>query len=217
MIVECYDEKGQEVYDMVVKQILQDLQIVRSIKDLRVYVDPREPVFIIAVQYEKTSPPVLLEDFAEYEYEKDANEVFIRIKDEKFLPDLMRKLWELEGRNKIHQPSRFEIILDDPQVKLEGLVVHDPEEDLRKKVYDAIFRIIPEGFRVVKHFSEDNIIAMTCTDELIKDKWLDKTREIIDDIKSGKSYKPPSTAKLSKDMPKAPKKRPKRLMGRYKE
>ncbi|NYB51941.1 MAG: methanogenesis marker 17 protein [Methanobacteriaceae archaeon] len=183
MQVECYDESGQEVYDMIVRHILQEVQIVRSVKDVRVYVDPREPVFIIAVQYLKTSPPVVIEDFTEYEYEPEANEAFIRIKDEKYLPELLKKLWELEGRNKVHQPSRFEVIIDDPQVKLEGLVVHDPEEDLKKKVYDALFRIIPEGFRVIDHYSEGNIIALTCSDEYIKEEYLEKTREIVEDMK----------------------------------
>ena len=66
MQVECYDESGREVYDMILRQILQDVQIGRAIKDIRIYIDPREPVFIIALQYLKTSPPVVLEDIAEY-------------------------------------------------------------------------------------------------------------------------------------------------------
>lgn len=184
MKIECYDEKGAEVYDMVVRQILQDLQIHRAINDLRVYVDPREPLFIIVVRYEKTAPPLFLEDFTEYEYDKEANEAFIKIKDEKYLPELLAKLWEIEGRNKIHQTSRFEVIVDDPQIDLKKLVVHNPEEDLRKKIYDALFRIIPEGFRVVEHYSEGNIIALTCSDEVIKEEWLQKTREIVEEVKN---------------------------------
>ncbi len=182
MKIESYDEKGAEVYDMVVRQILQDLQLSRAIKDLRVYADPREPVFIIVVSYEKTAPAVYLEDFTEYEYVKEANEVFLRIKDEKYLPELLAKLWELEGRNKIHQTSRYEVIIDDPQVDLKKLVIHNPEEDLRKKIYDALFRIIPEGFRVVEHYSKGNIIALTASDEVIKEEWLDKTRAIVEEV-----------------------------------
>ena len=53
MKIDCYDETGAEVYEMVVRQILQDLQLLRAIKDLRLYVDPREPVFIIVLSYEK--------------------------------------------------------------------------------------------------------------------------------------------------------------------
>jgi putative methanogenesis marker protein 17 len=183
MKVECYDEKGAEVYDMVVRQILQDVQVSRSIKDLRVFVDPREPVFIIVVRFEKAASPVVLEDFAEYHHDKEANETFIKIKDENYLPDFLSKLWELEGRNKIHQTSRFEVIIDDPKVDLKGLVIEDPEEDLKKKIYDAIFRIIPEGFRVVEHYSKGDIIAMTCSDETIKEEWIQKTQEMIEEVK----------------------------------
>lgn len=199
MQVECHDESGQKVYDMILRQILQDIQIVRAVKDVRIFIDPRKPVFIIALQYQKTSPPIVLEDFTEYEYDPEANETFIRIKDEKYLPELLKKLWEIEGRNKIHQPSRFEVIIDDPQVKLEGLVVHDPEEDLKKKIYDAIFRIIPEGFRVVEHYSEDNLIVLTCSDEYIKEEYLEKTQEIIKEMKENKKTITPEYVKKKKN------------------
>ena len=184
MKVECYDENGAAVYDMIVRHILQEVQVTRSIADLRVYVDPREPLFIIVVKLEKASQPIVIEDFTEYEFNKAGNEMFIKIKDETYLPDLLEKLWEREGRNKIHQPNRFEVIIDDPTSDLEGLVVRDPQDDLKKKVYDAIFRIIPEGFRVIDHRSEDNIIALTCTDEMMKDEWLKKTDEIISEVKN---------------------------------
>ncbi|HMK54352.1 MAG TPA: methanogenesis marker 17 protein [Methanobacteriaceae archaeon] len=184
MSVECYDQEGKAVYEMILRHILQEVQVTRSVKDVKIYVDPREPVFIIVVQMQKASSPVLLEDFAEYKYDKNANEAFIRIKDEKYLPDLLNKLWEVEGRNRIHQPNRFEVIVDDPQTKLEGMVVKDPQEDLRKKVYDAIFRIIPEGFRVIDHYSEDDILALTCTDEMMQDRWLEKTKEMVKQIKN---------------------------------
>lgn len=184
MKVECYDENGAAVYDMIVRHILQEVQVTRSIGDLRVYVDPREPLFIIVVKLEKASQPIVIEDFTEYEFNKAGNEMFIKIKDETYLPDLLEKLWEREGRNKIHQPNRYEVIIDDPTSDLEGLVVRDPQDDLKKKVYDAIFRIIPEGFRVINHESEDNIIALTCTDEMMKDEWLKKTDEIISEVKN---------------------------------
>jgi len=187
MNVECYDETGAEVYDMVVRQILQDLQITRAVKDLSVYVDPREPLFIIVIIYEKTAPPVKLLDIADYEKMREANEVFLKIKDETYLPELLALLWELEGRNKVHQSSRSEVIIDDPHNDIKNLVVHNPEENLRKKIYDALFRIIPEGLRVVDHYSEGNLIALTASDETIKAEWLQKTREIVEDLKKKQS------------------------------
>lgn len=183
MIVESYDKSGAEVYEMVIKQILQDLQLSRAINDMKVFMDPREPVFIIVVKFEKAASPITIDDFTEYEYNKEENNIYIRVKDETYLPELLKKLWETEGREKIRQPSRFEIIIDNPKVELKGMAIHDPKEDLKKKIYDAIFRIIPEGFKVIKHTSEDNIIAMVCSDEIIKEEWIKKEEEMIKDIK----------------------------------
>ena len=187
MNVECYDETGAEVYDMVVRQILQDLQITRAVKDLSVYIDPREPLFIIVIIYEKTAPPVGLLDIAEYELDRQANEVFLKIKDETYLPELLSLLWELEGRNKVHQSSRYEVIIDDPQTNIKDLIIYNPEENLRKKINDALFRIIPEGFRVVDHYSENSLIALTASDETIREEWLQKTRKMIEDLKKNQS------------------------------
>ena len=183
MKVECYDENGAEVYEMITRHILQEVQVSRAVKDLNIYVDPREPVFIIVVKFEKAATPIRLEDFAEYELDKKANELFIRITDETYLPDLLKKLWEVEGRNKVHQPSRYEVIIDDPKADFKEMIIVDPQEDMKKKIYDAMFRIIPEGFRVIEHKSVGDIIAMTCSDSLIKKEWLDKTDEIIEKMK----------------------------------
>lgn len=179
MKVECYDREGAEAYELVVKQVLQDLQLGRAIEDLQIFADPREPVFIIVVKFAKAASPVYLEDMAIPEYDKEENKLHLRITDETYLPQLLEKLWRLEGREKIQQPTRFEIIIENPTVKLEGLIVHDPQETLRKKIYDAIFRIIPEGFRVIRDISSDNIIAMVCTDEILQEEWIKKADNMI--------------------------------------
>lgn len=183
MIVESYDKSGAEVYEMVIRQILQDLQLSRAIRDIKVFTDPREPVFIIVIKYEKAASPVTIDDFTEYEYNKEENNIFIRVKDETYLPELLEKLWEMEGREKIQQPSRYEIIINNPKANLKGIAIHDPAEDLKKKIYDAIFRIIPEGFKVIQHSSGDNIIAMVCSDEIIKEEWVKKRDEMIKELK----------------------------------
>ena len=39
MLVECYDEKGAEVYEMIIKQIFQDLVLGPSVQDLRAFIN----------------------------------------------------------------------------------------------------------------------------------------------------------------------------------
>ena len=183
MLVDCYDPKGAEVYEMIVKQVFQDLQLTRSVKDLRIYADPREPVFIIAIKADKTMSPILIEDLAAYEYDSGEDKTFIRIRDETYLPELMEKLWEMEGRGKIQQPTRFDVIIESPSHDLKGLMVHDPAESLKRKIYDAIFRIIPEGFRVIRDLSQGPIVAMVCTDEILKEEWIEKCKNMIEELK----------------------------------
>jgi putative methanogenesis marker protein 17 len=184
MLVECYDPKGAEVYELIIKQVTRDLQINRSIKDMRVFVDPRGPLFIIAIMIQKTPKPILIEDFATYTYNPEEDITTIRIGDENYLPNLLKKLWEIEGREKIQQPSRFEIIIEKPVAEIKELVVYDHAENLRRKIYDAIFRILPEGFSVIKDLSQGDIVAMVSTDELLTEEWIQKGREMIEDLKS---------------------------------
>lgn len=58
---------------------------------------------------------------------------------------------------------------------------------------------------MVEHYSEGNIIALTCSDEYIKEEYLEKTREIIKEMKENKkSYDvtaPKYLKKKDKDKP----------------
>lgn len=184
MLVKSNDKEGAKVYEMIIKQIFQDLQLSPSIKDMRVCVDPKEVVFILAMKMKKTSSFISLGEVASVKYEKEEDETIIRVENENFLPNILKKLWYEKGRENIHQPNRFNIILKGKQENLEDLIIEDPHENLKKRVYDAAFRIVPEGFRIIRDISQDDIIAIICTDELIKDEWIDKGLEYIEELKN---------------------------------
>ena len=184
MLVESTDKEGAKVYEMIIKQIFQDLQLSPSIKDMRVYVDPEEVVFILCIQMDKTSSFIVLNDVAKIEYDKENDETIIRVQNENYLPNILKKLWIEKGRENIHQPNRFSFIIKGKEEDLNDFVIDDPYENLKKRVYDAVFRIVPEGFRIIRDFSEKDIVAVVCTDELIKDDWMDKTRAYVEELKS---------------------------------
>ena len=46
MLVECYDKKGAEVYEIIIKQIFQDLVLGPSVDDLKAFVNPDDPVLL---------------------------------------------------------------------------------------------------------------------------------------------------------------------------
>ena len=177
MYVECYDEVGAQVYDTILRQTLQDLNLARAISAIKIFIDPREALFIGVVKLEKASGIILLPDIASYKTEKDT--LKIKVEDENYIPHLLKALWQSEGRNNINQPNRYTIEISNPTFNPKTYIVHDPAEELKQKVYDAIFRIMPEGFRMTKNASQDNLICIMSSDEIIDEKWNEKFQEVI--------------------------------------
>ena len=181
MHIESNDPEGAKVYDMIIRQIFQDLVLPPSIADMRAYVNPNEVVFIIAIKMRKTSQHITLKDVAKISYDSTEDKTTINIDNENFLPNILKKLWSEKGRGNVQQPSRYIIKLDGNQ-DVADYVVDDPYKNLKRRVYDAIFRIVPEGFKIMKDISRDDIVAVVATDELIKDEWVEKAYNYMEEL-----------------------------------
>ncbi|MCR5027057.1 MAG: methanogenesis marker 17 protein [Methanobrevibacter sp.] len=185
MLVECYDEKGAEVYEIIIKQIFQDLVLGTSVDDLKAFVNPDDPVFILAIKMKKTSNTVQFKDVASFNYDKADDVTRILIEDENYLPNILKRLWRMYSRDEIYQPTRYNIELVGNQMNLETLIIDDPHSNLQRRIYDAIFRILPEGFKIIKDMSTKDIVAVVATDELIYDSWIEKANEYIAELDNG--------------------------------
>lgn len=182
MYVECYDEVGAQVYDTLLRHALQDLKLARAISAVKLFIDPRDALFIGVVKLEKASQPIYLTDMASYGIED--NVLKIKIENENYLPDLLRVLWSKEGRVNVSQPDRYKIEIKNPTVDAENLMIIDPSHELKRKVYDALFRVMPEGFRMTRNASEGNLICLMSSDEIIDEKWNKKFEEVIEEVKN---------------------------------
>lgn len=181
MYIESNDPDGAKVYDMIIRQIFQDLVLPPSIVDMKSYVNPDEVVFIIAIKMRKTSQNITLKEVAKVSYDNVEDKTTVLINNENFLPNILKKLWMEKGRENVHQPSRYVIKLDGNQ-DVADYVVDDPYKNLKRRVYDAIFRIVPEGFKIMKDISRGDIVAVVATDELIKDEWVEKAYEYMEEL-----------------------------------
>ena len=182
MLVECYDERGAEVYDIIIKQIFQDLVLGASVDALRAYVNPDDPVFVLAIKMRKTSNAVLFDEVANLNYDKQDDVTRIIIDNENYLPNILKRLWAQFSRDEIYQPNRYQIDIAGDQTDLKSLVIDDPHSNLQRRIYDAIFRILPEGFKIIKDLSTEDIVVVVATDELIKDDWIEKAHEYIKEL-----------------------------------
>ena len=186
MLVECYDERGAEVYEIIIKQIFQDLVLGSAVDDLKAYVNPDDPVFVLAIKMRKTSNAILFEEVANLTYNKADDVTTILIDNENYLPNILKLLWRQFSRDEIYQPNRYQLEIKGDYTSLKSEVVDDPHSNLQRRVYDAIFRILPEGFKITKDLSTEDIITVVATDELIKDAWIEKAHEYIDELNNGK-------------------------------
>ena len=89
------------------------------------------------------------------------------------------------SRDEIYQPNRYVLEISGNQLTLETLIIDDPHSNLQRRIYDAIFRILPEGFKIIKDMSNNDIVAVVATDELIMDAWIEKANEYIAELESG--------------------------------
>ena len=185
MLVECYDERGAEVYEIIIKQIFQDLVLGASVDDLKAYVNPDDPVFVLAIKMRQTSNAILFEEVANLTYDKANDKTVILIDDENYLPNILKVLWRQFSRDEIYQPNRYQLEISGDHTDLQSVVVDDPHSNLQRRVYDAVFRILPEGFKIIKDLSTEDIVTVVATDELIKDEWIEKAHEFIDELNKG--------------------------------
>ena len=186
--VESTDPEGARKYEEVIKDVLSDLNLVRAIGRLHVYIDPKQPVFIAVGLFRPGLPTLTLGDVADI---SGVNEgLLVSVRDEEYAATAVGKLYMKYGRDKIIPTDRTSVIVptagdyawqhDD----ISGIVVYDPKDELKKSVIDALIRITPEGFRVRKHFISEQMLAFIASEDPIKPEWIEICRQIRERIRT---------------------------------
>jgi putative methanogenesis marker protein 17 len=147
--VECPDTRGAEYYSQVTNDVLLDLNLLKVIHKLHVYIDPDVPVFVAVGVLKKITSLVRVNDFANINPQE--GKTTLVISDETYLAPMLKIFWQRFGKDHVEQPDRFTVILYDVRVdpkEIEEIVIADPSESLIKDLVYAFRLIAPEGFRV---------------------------------------------------------------------
>ncbi|MDK2916326.1 MAG: hypothetical protein PWR25_883 [Euryarchaeota archaeon] len=155
-VVESPDEVGRDAYERVAGDVLQDLDLIKVIDRLHIYVDPKVPIFIAAGLLRHMPREIRVADFANVN--RGEKEIVLDIGDETYLAPLLQKLWVIYGKENVDQPDRFTVVLPAGvagEEDLDRLVVADPSETLYKDVIYALQYIAPEGFKVRRQYIRD--------------------------------------------------------------
>jgi putative methanogenesis marker protein 17 len=151
--VECPEKAGGEYYRRIADVVLLDHNLIRVIRKLHIFIDPRIPLFIATGVTRKLPGIVHIRDFADVSVQEQ--KVILSIGDEAYLAPLLKILWEKYGKERVEQPDRFTIVIriEGAELKeIEDVPVYDPTESLYKDLIYALQVIQPEGFKVRRQY-----------------------------------------------------------------
>ncbi|RSN72796.1 MAG: methanogenesis marker 17 protein [Thermoproteota archaeon] len=169
--VECPDEEAKAAFERTISSVISDSPIKSAIKDIYVYTNPEEPVFILIINYSKPTWKVKLVDAVKMRSTKDGT--IVTCENDKYFPGLMRVLWERFGRENTEQLSRYEVMVrGEIHEDVLNSVIFDPEKELAKGLIDVIIRIVPEGFRIRKYIWKEEAVIVISSEDPIKDEWV---------------------------------------------
>jgi putative methanogenesis marker protein 17 len=179
VIVESPDERGAKLIEELTNDILADLNVARNVDNIKIYVDPNEPVFILYARLSIALPSIRVSDVVNMSHTEDG--LKLEIKNEQYAFSLIDKLTELYGRANILQLDRYTLLVATDE-DIPDIIVFEPIEELKRKIIDSIRRIAPEGYRIIKHDVTNKYILFIASEEPIKDEWLEKGEALVEEM-----------------------------------
>lgn len=173
--VECVEEKGREVYEQIASDVLLDLDLLRVVEKLHIFIDPRVPVFVAVGTTRRSGGLVRIRDFADVIVEE--GRATLSIGDETYLAPMLSILWGRYGKDSIDQPDRFSVIVhlpegEDPR-EIEEIVVADPEEGLYRDLIYALQIVAPEGFKVRRQYHVGGVFYYVASENTLPEEIVD--------------------------------------------
>ena len=137
---------------------------------------PEKPVFLISIRTRKARTTVRLDDIASVE-EKGDN-TYLNITNESYAPVLLANLWKRFGRDRIEQLSRLEILCHGIKPELLKAIELDPGQELKKELLDALWRLMPEGFKVHHTLSSESVMTIAATEHVMTGEMISMAKQM---------------------------------------
>ena len=176
--VECPEKTGGNYYRKIADVVLLDHNLIRVIKKIHFFIDPRVPIFVAVGITRKMPGPVRLGDFSDVSIQD--NKVTISIGDETYLAKLLKELWDIFGKGRVEQPDRFTIVINaemEETKDLEELVVDDPSLSIYKDLIYALQVIQPEGFKVRRQYYGNGKFYLVASEDTLPEDIEDLVQE----------------------------------------
>lgn len=172
--IECEEEAGKKAYEKIASDVLGDLDLIKVIDRLYVYIDPKVPVFVAAGRARKIPRQIRVNDFAAINVE---SYTVISVSEERYLADFLKILWKRYGSERVEQKDRFTIVLHISPDEAEGIsdiVVANPSETVHRDIVYAMKYIAPEGFKVRKQHLDGEFFSYIASEDTLDTEMVEK-------------------------------------------
>lgn len=189
--VETKISEEAEAYRSIISDVMSELALANSIGRIYAIITPEDSLFQMAIILRGSPPLVKTSDFADVDVGAvTRNEIQIVLRDEKYLPELLEKLWAKYGRGKVIQQDRktINVIVENMDIEIEaikGMIIFDPKRTLLSRLVEMAIRATPEGFRVRYHSLNNNEFIFVASEDAMKPEWVQQGHQMLEQIKGG--------------------------------
>jgi putative methanogenesis marker protein 17 len=179
-------------YKSIVSDVISELVLGGAIGRIKVVVTPEESLFQMVIILRASQPLVKLSDIANVDSGSALKKEFtISIIEEKYLPELLTKLWAKFGRGKVRQPERKTLIIstDNPSEEsdiVKELIIADPKRTLQSRLVEMAIRATPEGFRVRYHSMDERSFVFVASEDSLKPEWIQAAHDMLTELQGEK-------------------------------
>jgi putative methanogenesis marker protein 17 len=192
--VETKIPEEAEAYKSILSDVISELALANAIGRIYVIITPEDSLFQMAIILRGSTPLVKTSDFADVNIGAlGKNEIQLVLRDEKYLPDLLEKLWAKYGRGKVIQQDRKTINVSveniDSEIEIiKEMIIFDPKRTLLSRLVEMAIRGTPEGFRVRYHSLNDNEFIFVASEDAMKPEWVQQGHQMLEKIKGGEAF-----------------------------
>jgi len=189
--VETKISEEAEAYRSILSDVISELGLANSIGRVYAIITPEDSLFQMAIILRGSPPLVKTSDFADVNIGAvTRNEIQIVLRDEKYLPDLLEKLWVKYGRGNVIQQDRKTINVNvenmDTEIEtIKEMAIFDPKRTLLSRLVEMAIRGTPEGFRVRYHSLNSNEFIFGASEDAMKPEWVQQGHQMLEKIKGG--------------------------------
>jgi len=172
--IECEEEAGRKAYEKIASDVLGDLDLIKVVDRLYIFIDPKIPVFVAAGRARRIPRQIRVSDFTAINIE---SKTVISVSDERYLADFLKILWKRYGNDRVEQKDRFTIVLYISPGEAQGIsdiVVANPSETIHRDIVYAMKYIGPEGFKVRKQHFDGEFFSYIASEDTLDNDMAEK-------------------------------------------